>query len=65
MDDVTEVCEIVRISLIICSQKCHLNLLKFQKILGVRVKMLSYLIVNKKLLNSKGIFHEKFLTDIY
>jgi hypothetical protein len=36
MDDVTEVCEIVRISLIICSQKCHLNLLKFQKILGVK-----------------------------
>ncbi len=32
MDDVTKVCEIVRISLIICSQKCHLNLLKFQKI---------------------------------
>ncbi len=24
--------EKVRISLIICSQKCHLNLLKFQKI---------------------------------
>ena len=60
MDDVTEVCEIVRISLIICSQKCHLNLLKFQNILGVRVKMISYLIVNKKLLNSKCIFHEKF-----
>ncbi len=32
MDDVTKVCEIVRISLIICSQKCHLNLLKLQKI---------------------------------
>ncbi len=32
MDDVTKVCEKVRISLIICSQKCHLNLLKFQKI---------------------------------
>jgi hypothetical protein len=32
MDDVTKVCGIVRISLIICSQKCHLNLLKFQKI---------------------------------
>ncbi len=32
MDDVTKVCEIIRNSLIICSQKCHLNLLKFQKI---------------------------------
>ncbi len=32
MEDVTKVCEIVRISLTICSQKCHLNLLKFQKI---------------------------------
>jgi hypothetical protein len=32
MDDVIKVCKIVRISLIICSQKCHLNLLKFQKI---------------------------------
>jgi hypothetical protein len=32
MDDVTKVCEITRISLTICSQKCHLNLLKFQKI---------------------------------
>jgi hypothetical protein len=32
MDDVTKVCEVVLISLIICSQKCHLNLLKFQKI---------------------------------
>ena len=32
MDDVTKVCKIARISLIICSQKCHLNLLKFQKI---------------------------------
>ncbi len=32
MDDVTKVCEIIRISLIISSQKCHLNLLKFQKI---------------------------------
>ncbi len=32
MDDVTKVCEIVWISLIICSQKeGHLNLLKFQK----------------------------------
>ena len=32
MDDVTKVCEIVQISLIICSQKCHLNLMKFQQI---------------------------------
>jgi hypothetical protein len=32
MDVVKKVCEIVRISLIICNQKCHLNLLKFQKI---------------------------------
>jgi hypothetical protein len=32
MDDVTKVCDKVRISLIICSQKCNLNLLKFQKI---------------------------------
>ncbi len=32
MDDVTKLCDLVRISLIICRQKCHLNLLKFQKI---------------------------------
>jgi hypothetical protein len=32
MDDVTKAWEIFGISLIICSQKCHLNLLKFQKI---------------------------------
>ncbi len=32
MDDVTKVCKTVQISLFICSQKCHLNLLKFQKI---------------------------------
>jgi hypothetical protein len=32
VDDVTKVCEIVLISLILFSQKCHLNLLKFQKI---------------------------------
>ncbi len=32
IDDVTKVCERIRIPLIICSQKCHLNLLKFQKI---------------------------------
>jgi hypothetical protein len=32
MDDVSKMCEIVGISLIICSQKCNLNLLKFQKI---------------------------------
>ncbi len=28
----TKVCEVVGISLIICIQKCRLNLLKFQKI---------------------------------
>ncbi len=32
MDDVTKECDLVRISLTICSQKGHLNLLKFQKI---------------------------------
>ena len=32
MDDAKKVCELIGISLIICSQKCHLNLLKFQKI---------------------------------
>jgi hypothetical protein len=32
IDDKTKLCEIVGISLIICSQKCYLNLLKFQKI---------------------------------
>ncbi len=32
MDNVAKVCVIFPISLIICSQKCHLNLLKSQKI---------------------------------
>ena len=32
VDDVTKVCGKNRISLIFCGQKCHLNLLKFQKV---------------------------------
>jgi hypothetical protein len=32
MHGVTKVCGRIRISLIICGQKCHLNLLKFQKV---------------------------------
>jgi hypothetical protein len=31
MHVVTELCGVTRISLIICSQKCHFNLLKFQQ----------------------------------
>ncbi len=69
MHGVTELWGGNRISLIICSQNCHFNFLKFQQIFveikviiygGVRVKMISYWVVNKFLLNSKCIFNEKF-----